>query len=170
MIDQIYFDINSNLITYDISSMLLSYFGTEKPIVVCVGCDKVLSDMVGVLVGDILKKRNVQTIVFGGSKRNVNKSVCKFLSTYIDVSRLLFVDSGALCDDNKILLSPFLLTNDGSKISSLSLVAGTIKRTENKYLLATKSYSSIKKYAGIIADAICEYFSYVDLLCSKNAA
>ena len=59
MNNKLYIDINSKLNTYDISSILLKNFGTQKPIIVCVGSDKVLSDMTGVFVAEILKKRNM---------------------------------------------------------------------------------------------------------------
>ena len=168
MIKKLYFDINSRLITYDISSLLLKYYGLEKPIIICVGSDKVLADMVGVFVADILKNRGIDTIVFGGSRRNIDNNVCKYLSNHIDNSRILIVDSGLLMAENKVLLSPDFTCNDGSKISALSLIAGTIKMDNNKLLLANKSYNQIKKYVEIIADSICEYFSFVDLLCLDN--
>ena len=168
MIDKTYIDINSKFSTYEISSILLKNFGRQKPIIVCVGSDKVLSDITGVFVADILKKRHIDTVVFGGSKRTVNTKICKYLAKYIDLSKILFVDSGALYESEKILVSPYFLCNDGTKIEALSIIAGTIDRTKNKFLLANKSFLSIKKYAQKIADSICEYFSYVDLLCLQN--
>ena len=119
-------------------------------------------------VADILKNRGIDTIVFGGSRRNIDNNVCKYLSNHIDNSRILIVDSGLLMAENKVLLSPDFTCNDGSKISALSLIAGTIKMDNNKLLLANKSYNQIKKYVEIIADSICEYFSFVDLLCLDN--
>lgn len=164
MNNKLYIDINSKLNTYDISSILLKNFGTQKPIIVCVGSDKVLSDMTGVFVAEILKKRNIDAFVFGGTKRTVNTKICKFLAKYINYSNLLFVDSGVLQRDNSILVSPYFLCNDGTKIDALSIIAGTICKNQNKILLASQSYLSIKKYAQIIADSICEFFSYIDFL------
>lgn len=168
MNNKIYIDINSRLNTYDISSILLKNYGTNKPVIVCVGSDKVLSDMTGVFVADILKKRNIDAFVFGGTKRAVNIKICKFLARYIDHSNILFVDSGVLQKENSILVSPYFLCNDGTKIDALSIIAGTVDCRQDKILLANKSYLSIKKYAQIISDSICEYFSFVDLLCLEK--
>lgn len=168
MIDKTYIDINSKFSIYDISSILLKNFGVQKPIIVCVGSDKVLSDITGVFVADILKKRHINTVVFGGSKRTVNTKICKYLAKYIEHTNILFVDSGILQKDNAILVSPHFLCNDGTKIESLSIIAGTVRKKQNKILLADKGFLSVKKYAEIIADAICEYFSYIDLLCLQK--
>ena len=164
-----YYNLDNKLTSCDIASELLRNFGKEKPIIVCLGSSKVLSDMVGVFVADILKQRNVDAIVFGGNKRNVNKSMCKLLSKYIDSSRLLFVDS-AVSKKNSILVSQYLLMNNGEKLNSLSIIAGTICKTKNRYNLACTDFSTIKKYSNTIADGICEYFSYVDLLNNKITA
>lgn len=165
---KVYIDLNSKLKTYDISSILLKNFGTNKPIIICVGSDKVLSDMTGVFVADILKIRNIDAYVFGGTKRTINTKVCKFLAKYINHSNILFVDSGVLQRDNSILVSPYFLCNDGTKIDAVSIIAGTISKSNGKILLATSSYLTIKKYAETIADSICEFFSYIDLLCLQN--
>ena len=166
MINKVYIDPSSKLATYDISSILFKHFGTQKPVIICVGSDKVLSDITGVFVADMLKSRNIDAFVFGGSNRIVNINICKVLAQKFHLSKVLFIDSGFLEKEGKILVLPYFLCNDGTQIDALSIIAGTIKKERNRFLLASQSYLSIKKYAEIIADSICEYFAYVDL-CQK---
>ena len=163
-----YIDTNSKMAVFDISSHILKSFGKEVPIIVCVGSDKILSDMVGTFVADILKERNIPAVVFGGNNRVITKNDAKYLSKYFDVSRLLFVDSGLLKSDNKIAISPYFLLNDGTKIGATSIVAGTIGFENDKLRLAEVSYHTIKKYANIIADSVCDYIFYVELLNSHR--
>lgn len=159
-----YNEIENKLAVYDISSQLLKNFGTEPPIVVCVGSDKVLSDMVGVFVAEKLKKCNANIVVFGGFNRCFNKSDAKYLSNKIDVSRLLFVDSGLLETDGVIAVSPVFRLNNGLTINSTSIIAGTIKKQGKKICLAKTKFAEIEKYAQIIADSICDYLCYVQML------
>lgn len=159
-----YNKIENKLITYDISSELLKNFGTEPPIVVCLGSNKVLSDMVGVFVAEFLKKRNVNILVFGGLNRCLNKVDAKYLSNKIDASRLLFVDSGLLEKENTIAVSNVLKLNNGRVINSTSLIAGTIKKENGKICLAKTTFDEVLHFSNIIADSICEYLSYVEIL------
>ena len=103
-------------------------------------------------------------IVFGGSKRNANCAMAKQLSSFLDSSRILFVDSGALSKTNVIMFSQSIILNDGTKLNSPCIVAGTITIQNQKYNFANATFDDIKKYSTIIADSICEYFSYIDLL------
>ena len=159
-----YFDLNSKFVEMDLSSELLKNYGTEKPIVICLGNSKVLSDMVGVFVADILKSRNVDAIVFGGSKRNFDKPTAKYISKYVDESRILFVDSGALNKKDAIMFASQIVLNDGTVLNSPCVVANTISKNKTSYNFANKTFQEIKNYAITIANGICSYFSYVDLL------
>ena len=163
-----YYKLENALLTYDISSEILKNFGTEPPVVVCLGSDRVLSDMVGVLVADLLKQRNVNIFVFGGSNRCFNKQNAKYIAKRIDPSRLLFVDSGLLQQKNSIAVMPYLILNDGTKINSTSIIAGTIQKENGRVCLAKLAYADLKKYAIAIADSICEYLAYVEILKNKK--
>ncbi len=164
-----YYNIESKLTIFDLSSDLLKNYGSEKPVVVCLGSSKVLSDMVGVIVADILRSRNVDVIIFGGSKRNADKNMAKLIAKSLDKSRILFVDSGALSQKDSIMFASKLVLNDGAVIHSPCIVAGTITKQDSKYNFANIKLEEIKNYATVIADSICSYFAYVDLLKTKPA-
>ncbi len=159
-----YYNIENKLIELDISSQLLKHFGKEPPIIVCLGSSKVLADMVGVFVADELRKQGVKTIVFGGEKRNVTNSMAKILAKSVDKSRLLFVDSGVLKNDNSIMIAESLTMNDGHKIDAFSIVAGTIFVENNKLNFAKKEFREIKNFAKIITNSVLSYFSYLEIL------
>lgn len=163
-----YFNVNDALTANDISCEILKKYGKEAPILVCLGSSKVVSDMAGVLVADILKNRRANIIVFGGSKRNMDKTQAKYIAKYIDTSRLLFIDSGLLSSENKIAVSPVLKLNDGSVVSSNSIIAGTVQMKDNEIKLASITLNEVLNYAKVIADGVCDYLSYLELLNNTN--
>ena len=75
----IYLDYRNKLTTYDLASILLKKFQNKFPIIVCLGSNYVLSDMVAVFVADFLKARKLPFIVFGGTQHDVNKNIAKLL-------------------------------------------------------------------------------------------
>ena len=158
-----YYDIHNRLISLDISSLLMKVFSKKPPIIVCLGSDKVLSDMVGVFVADYLKLYNIKTFILGGTMQNANKNVAKLLAKYTN-HNLLFIDSGALCKDNTIMFSNKTKLNDGSLLNYPSITCSTIKIQSGKILLANVSYSKVLKYSKIVAQSIRDYFSYLDIL------
>ena len=168
MQNQKVFLISSKFVCHDISSQLLKIYHKNLPIVMCLGSDKVLSDMVGVLVADILKQRHIPTYIFGGKGANINKKMAQVISRQISPNNLLFVDSGFLSQPNTIQMSPKTLLNNGRVIYSWSIVCGTIKAQNGKILLAETRFDEVLKYAHIVADAICDYFCYVNLISGKN--
>lgn len=90
------FDASSVYAEYDIANCLNQRFLGKVPIVVCLGSDKILSDMVGVFVAEILKKANVKTLVFGGFDRPILSSQVEFIKNKYKKNDFLFVDSGAI--------------------------------------------------------------------------
>ena len=50
------YNVESKTICHDLSSDILKTYGKNLPIIVCLGTDRVLSDMVGIFVAEILKK------------------------------------------------------------------------------------------------------------------
>ena len=164
MQDTIYYDVDSKMICHDISAYLLKLFGKNPPIIVCLGSDKVLSDMVGIFVADILKKRQISTYIFGGRDRNIDKVMAETLSKKLNHKNMLFVDSGLFKNSNSIAVLPFTKLNNGLKICSPSIVCGTIKLKNGILTLADTRFQDILKFSNIVADAITDYFSYVSLI------
>lgn len=164
-----YFDIDDRSVVFDLSGELLKFFGKEKPIIVCLGSSKVLSDMVGVFVADILKNKGADVVVFGGNKRNVDNNIAKYLAKYIDASRILFVDSGMLNREKNepgktIMFSSKTILNDKTVLDSPCIVANTISKKDANFNFANCSYQSVVNCANTISLAILDYFDYVDLL------
>lgn len=157
------YDFKQKFLKNDLSSNLLKKFGTKVPVVVCLGSDKVLSDMVGVLVAENLKENNASTFVFGGLDRqimakNVERIVEKFPN-----KNILFVDSGM--SKNQIVFDPKgIRLNCGKFFNGASITAGTISKSNGKFLLATTSAKTVFYMAKKISDAILEYLGYVELL------
>lgn len=157
------YDFKQKFLKNDLSSNLLKKFGTKVPVVVCLGSDKVLSDMVGVLVAENLKENNASTFVFGGLDRqimakNVERIVEKFPN-----KNILFVDSGM--SKNQIVFDPNgIRLNCGKFFNGASITAGTISKSNGKFLLATTSAKTVFYMAKKISDAILEYLGYVELL------
>ena len=168
MLNDVYIDCKSKLATYDLSSLILSRYSKNVPIVVCLGCENVLSDMVGVFVADILKSKNIKLVVFGGSNHNVNKDIAKMLYNKIANHRLLFIDSGLITQKNSIMFSNQTILNDGTKLDSPSISSSTIQLINGKVNLSRVSYKKVLEYANIIADSICDYYSYINLLTNNK--
>lgn len=164
MSQNMYLDYNNKMITYDLSSALLSKYQNHVPIIVCLGCSNVLSDMVGIFVADFLKARKLPFVILGGSQHNANKDIAKMLYNKINSQKLLFIDSGLISQKNTIVFSNQTILNDGTKLDSPSICCSTIEFENGKVNLAKVSYKKILKYANIIADSICEYYSYNRLL------
>ena len=159
-----YFNVDDKLAPNDISCDILKNYGREKPVLICLGTSKVLADMVGVFVADILKERGADIFIFGGSKRNIDKQMAKYISKQFDATRLLFVDSGILASGDKIAMSPILKLNNGGVIKSTSIIAGTVQMQNGKINLTSKTLNEVLHFAQVIADGICDYLSYLELL------
>ena len=158
------YSINSKMVSYDLSSDILKTFGKCKPIIVCLGTDKVLSDMVGVFVAEILKNNNISTYVFGGTKLCANKRVLKHLFDRCNNRNILVVDSGLLNSKDVIQFSNVTKLNNGECLNIPCILASTIFIENNTIRYSQIRYNQVKKYANIIATSILDYFSYLDIL------
>ncbi len=164
MLNNLYFESTSKLVSYDLSSVLLTKFPKSIPIIICLGCNNVLSDMVGVFVGDFLRAKHLPIVIFGGSKHNVDKNTAKMLYNKIDKNRMLFIDSGLISQKNSIMFSNQTILNDGTKLDSPSICSSTVQMENGKINLAKVSYKKVLEYANIVANSICDYYSYLSLL------
>jgi len=169
MIINNYYKIESNYINYDISSDLLKQYGKDIPIIICLGSNRVLSDMVGVFVANMLKKIKLPTYVFGGTNFEVNKSTIKYITMKFKTKNVLIVDSGLLKHKNSILFSNYTNLNNGDILNIPCICCNTVFFESGKINLSKIRYSQILKYAKIVSQSICDYYSYVKLLNTKFA-
>lgn len=169
MQSKMYFDANSKFLREDISALLLKNFRTRLPIIICLGSNKILSDMVGTFVADILRERKIKTFIFGGINSPTNRILAKKLSLIYKNEQILYVDSGLICKENSIVFFNNEVNFLGNtKLSGAGIVAGTIAEKNGEIKLASQSFLDIYNLALKIADAICDYFSYVQLISLKN--
>ena len=158
------FNIDSAYIQQDIAQTLFKNFGKDFPIIICLGSDKILSDCVGVFVAEILKKKKIDTFVFGGTERPVLSSQIDFIKKMFTGKKILFVDSGVSSKNNVVTISQKISFLSGKSYSGMSIIASTIGLENKRYILANARLQEIVKFANIIANAICEFFSYVNII------
>lgn len=158
-------DIKNSFAAKDLSACLLKRFGKDIPTIVCLGSDKVLSDMVGVLVADKLRSLGVPVKVFGGSSGAIGAANLDILLAKLKTKNILFVDSTACKTPRSIYYSSRGITlKNGKFYNGASIGAGTIFVNDNKVFLAKTSYLLVFEYANKIVDAICNYVYFAKLL------
>lgn len=162
-------DIKSKFVTYDLSSKLLKRFGRSIPTIICLGSDKVLSDMVGVFVADKLKKACVSAKVFGGTELPITKNNLDVLLEKIDNKNILFVDSSISDKQDAITFCKTGITlHGGDFYSGASINAGTISKNGQKLMFANTSYKKIMQFVEVISTSILDFVDYVKLLCANS--
>ncbi|MGN1212595.1 MAG: DUF1256 domain-containing protein [Christensenellales bacterium] len=156
------YDIGNRFLTSSLSANLLKRFGKNVPTIVCVGSDKVLSDMVGVLVADKLKKLDVNTRVYGGSDFVITSKNIDYLLNKIGTTNILFVDSAITKTKNRVFFN-----NKGIKLKNnkfykgASICAGTIFYKDNKIQLASVGLKEVNNFANNIILSITDYLSFL---------
>lgn len=156
------FNINDRFLTSNLSTKLLKRFGSNVPIIICLGSDKVLSDMVGIFVADKLKKLNIKTKVFGGSDFVITNKNLDILLKKIDNKNLLFIDSAISNKKNIIYFNNNGIRLKNNKFySGASISASTVFFSSGKIQLANIAYKKVKNYADNIVLAITDYLSYI---------
>ena len=156
------FDTNYRFITSSLSAKLLKKFGNNIPTIVCLGSDKVLSDMVGILVADKLKKLNIKTYVYGGSDFVITTKNLDCLLSKINCSNILFIDSAICKEKNNIYYNPKGIKLKNNKFyDGASIGAGTIFLKKDKIKLADIGLKEIINFVNIIVLSITDYLSFV---------
>ena len=159
------YNLENKLLTKNLSLQLYRRFGQSMPTIICLGSDKVLSDMVGVLVGDKLKQLGIKTFVFGDSCHTVELKNLEFLLSKIQNKNILYIDSGISKNKGNIFFCPDgIRLKNGKKYSGASICAGTIYLENNKIMLANTSYRNIVKYVEIIVQSIINYANFITQL------
>ena len=144
----------------------------HKPIIMCIGSNKVLSDMVGPLVGTILRKHNIKAYVYGNLNNPITAINLKNFYAYINEThkdaKILVVDSslGVFEQTGTIILKrggiiPAALNGNKIKVGDLSFLAVTLDNgLRNKLLLRGAKIELITKMAQIIARSIADSFNH----------
>ena len=95
--ENIFLNYNFNNLVYALSNKLCKF--KTKPVIMCLGTDKVIADSLGPIVGHLLTtKYNIKTYVYGSLKRTVNSTNLPFYFEHINKTHkkqnLLVVDAG----------------------------------------------------------------------------
>lgn len=152
---------DDRFLTSTLAAKLLKRFGGTPPTIICLGSDKVLSDMVGVLVADRLKQAGVKTYVYGGSNFVVTTKNIDYLLKKIGTNNILFVDSAVATQCNNIYFNCNGIKLKNNKIyDGASICAGTIFLKNNKLQLAGTPLKQVLDYVNKIVLAITDYFSF----------
>lgn len=149
----------------DLSCDLLKHFKNNKPIIICLGSDKVLSDCVGVLVAEMLKKCNISTYVLGGADLQVMSNNIDCILQKFPNSKFLFIDSCLSAKKNTVIFNNNCIKlGSGKTYCGASITASTIIKNKNKILLAESKLKDVFKLSKVITNAIVDFFYYLNYL------
>ena len=150
----------------------------KKPIFICIGSDLVLGDSLGPLIGTILKKKKINSYVYGTLNFPITAKEVETAGTYLENlhpnSIKIAIDAAIGNSDDVGLikvfdkgLKPGLGVNKNLKVigdvSIIAVVAG--KSIQNHNLFNLTHLNLVYKMAEKIVDGIEKYISYV----TKNA-
>lgn len=167
----IYTSNNFNELTYSLVGQLKKL--NQKPIILCIGSNKVIEDSLGPIVGHILiTKFNIKTYVYGTLKRPVNAINIDFINNYIkkthnepkiiavDASIGLFKQMGSITFKKGAIYPAIFAKKKLKPIGHLSFTAVTFGNAFRSKLLI-KSYKAkiVLKMANIIATSINDAFN-----------
>lgn len=168
----------TNILTKEHTSLVYEIVGhlcecTYKPVIMCLGTDKVIADSLGPIVGNLLTtKYNINTYVYGKLKRTVNAIN---INTYYDhiksthsKHKILVVDA-SLGKESKI--GSINVSRGGvvpynsallKKIGDINITTVVLKNNFcNKQLMTSTKLSFIYQKAEIIARAIYNAYAIV---------
>ena len=150
----------------NIAQKLLDCFANQFPTVICLGSDRVLSDMVGVMTADILRTYCPREHIFGGKNRPILQ---RDIQSILDMTneQVLFVDSGCLQCGEIALCTDKIKFFDKIIYHGVSLVANTIKVEKGKVMLANCTFQQIADYAQFLSQSILLFKKYSKVL-SRN--
>lgn len=155
---------------FKIADALANVYDYYIPVIVCVGTDAAIGDVLGPLVGTGLKKFSLNAYVYGSLDKTVTakeiSSIKKFLSAVHPLAKTLIVDAavGAEEDVGKIKISddgiyPGLGANKNlPKIGDGSIIGIVSPRSKNNEIFMNLTrFSPIYKMAETIACGISLY-------------
>ncbi len=151
-----------------IAEALRACLKSEKtPIIVCIGSDLVLGDSLGPLVGTMLKKKNLETYVYGTLNHPITAKEVEYARKYIKLmhpnSMIIAIDAAVGDEDDVGLLrllnkglKPGLGVNKNlSAIGDLSIIGIVAeKSSQNFKLFNLTRLNLVYKMAETIADGI----------------
>lgn len=153
-----------------IADALASIYDYYIPVIVCVGTDAAIGDVLGPLVGTALKKSKISAYVYGCLEKTVTakeiSSVRKFISSVHPLSKTLVVDAaiGDKDDVGKIKIFddgiyPGLGANKNlPKIGDGSIIGIVSPRSKNNEVFMNLTrFSPVYKMAETIAKGISLY-------------
>ena len=165
------FDLTENHLKDKISNGLESFFGGQKPVIVCIGTDLSIGDSLGPIVGTMLHEYDLNAFIYGRLSETITakdiRSVKSFVSKAHPTAKTLVVDAaiGGKDDVGSIKMSlapirPGLGANkDLPEIGTVTLIGIVAERSCANYsFLNLTRLSPVYEMAKSIADGIADYF------------
>ncbi len=154
----------------------------RTPLFICVGSDLVLGDSLGPLVGTMLKKKKVQSYIYGTLNFPITAKEIEYVKTYltgmhpntisiaIDAAVGGADEIGLIKINNKGLKPGLGLNKNLDVIGNISIMGVVAEKTSNNYQLFNLTrLNLIYKMAECIVDGIEAYIkNYYEKLISDN--
>lgn len=161
---------------YKITNLIKNKFKNKTPIILCLGNKNFNSDLLGPLVGELLKKKyNVKTYVYGSLSYPITYSNYEYVLNFLDLFHkgqpILVVDA---CLGEKEELGIVKVIRGGirpgtgankalNKVGDLSIVGITADKSFTfKQLMFKTKFEIIYKMADFIAYSISKAFKYTN--------
>ncbi|MBO5103206.1 MAG: DUF1256 domain-containing protein [Clostridia bacterium] len=78
-------------------AFLKNFLGNKKPVLLCLGTDKILADCLAPLTADLLRNQNFPCYIYGGLKSPITKQNAEYASEFINTihknSPIIVLDS-----------------------------------------------------------------------------
>lgn len=167
------FNLYSTINQLNITSKLKKYLkpNKTKPIVLCIGSDRVLGDTLGPLVGTLLKEKyKIPTYVYGSLNSTITAKEIPFTTSYLKTlhpkTKIIAVDAcvGSLEDIGKIKIKkeglyPGLGVGKNLPKTGDVSILGILLNKNNSSFLTSSKLSLSYNMANIIANSISNFFS-----------
>lgn len=166
------FSVTSEYIIEDLAGALLKRMRgiADRPVILCVGSDRLVTDLLGPLVGTNLKHHGVNAYVYGDIHFPINatnlKSVAEFLTKKHFGAKILVVDSAEGEELN------FIGIKDGAInfyslpeffVGDYAILAYNMKRNHSSIQLNQMGYYQMEHQANIITNSIIRFLNYAGL-------
>jgi len=153
----------------DLASGLIKRFKglADRIVILCVGDDRVVTDLLGPLVGTGLKCAGVNAYVYGSLDYFINGSNLKQTITHLQKkhfgAKVLVIDSAESDEINYIGIKDGKI-NFFSKpdlfVGDSAILAYNMKRENGKIKLNQVGYSQIEQQAKIITNSVVKFLNY----------
>ena len=141
----------------------------KKPVILCIGSDKMLADCLAPLTAELLRKKDFSYFVYGGLSAPITTKnaefACDFIHTIHKNSQIIVIDSMATTRQSR--LGTIIISDTyKSAINNLNLdanlyiygITSLLDSTNN--LLTNARLNNIEKIATTITNALCDIANF----------